>query len=174
MIWGPCTVFNGGTLAPSIRTCTQVRAHSCLNNWVRFVSVSLAGDALFIVRCLVLSGSEGTHSDYTGQGVDQLAQVIETIKKNPNDRRIIMSAWNPAGKTLPFYINFRHYMQRAMRGLGILPHLYISVSIFVLLLCVRLYVYECSCICVRVFCTRRFERDGLTSVSYVLVRFSAL
>lgn len=38
------------------------------------------------------------HADYTGQGVDQLAQVIETIKTRPNDRRIIMSAWNPVGK----------------------------------------------------------------------------
>lgn len=36
------------------------------------------------------------HTDYTGQGVDQLANVISTIKTNPNDRRIIMSAWNPA------------------------------------------------------------------------------
>jgi len=35
------------------------------------------------------------HSDYSGQGVDQLAQVIHTIKTNPNDRRIIMNAWNP-------------------------------------------------------------------------------
>ncbi|XP_064400622.1 thymidylate synthase-like [Halichondria panicea] len=35
------------------------------------------------------------HADYSGQGVDQLAQVIETIKTRPNDRRIIMSAWNP-------------------------------------------------------------------------------
>ena len=38
------------------------------------------------------------HSDYSGQGVDQLARVIHTIKTNPNDRRIIMSAWNPVGK----------------------------------------------------------------------------
>ncbi|XP_077994717.1 thymidylate synthase-like [Glandiceps talaboti] len=35
------------------------------------------------------------HTDYSGQGVDQLAQVIETIKNNPDDRRIIMTAWNP-------------------------------------------------------------------------------
>lgn len=34
-------------------------------------------------------------SDYAGQGVDQLKQVIETIKKNPDDRRMIVSAWNP-------------------------------------------------------------------------------
>lgn len=40
------------------------------------------------------------HTDYTGQGVDQLAQVIHTIKTNPNDRRIIMSAWNPTGESL--------------------------------------------------------------------------
>eukprot|EP00281_Chroomonas_sp_CCMP1168_P021164 CAMPEP_0206237660 /NCGR_PEP_ID=MMETSP0047_2-20121206/14386_1 /ASSEMBLY_ACC=CAM_ASM_000192 /TAXON_ID=195065 /ORGANISM="Chroomonas mesostigmatica_cf, Strain CCMP1168" /LENGTH=488 /DNA_ID=CAMNT_0053662115 /DNA_START=84 /DNA_END=1550 /DNA_ORIENTATION=- len=43
-------------------------------------------------------GAEYTdmHADYTGKGVDQLAQVIHTIKTNPNDRRIILSAWNPA------------------------------------------------------------------------------
>jgi len=36
------------------------------------------------------------HTDYTGQGVDQLAECIDKIKNNPEDRRIIMSAWNPA------------------------------------------------------------------------------
>ncbi|KAH8393501.1 hypothetical protein KR200_003011, partial [Drosophila serrata] len=35
------------------------------------------------------------NDDYSGQGIDQLRQVIETIKTNPSDRRIIMSAWNP-------------------------------------------------------------------------------
>lgn len=35
------------------------------------------------------------NEDYTGQGIDQLAEVIDRIKNNPNDRRIIMSAWNP-------------------------------------------------------------------------------
>ncbi|XP_064410451.1 thymidylate synthase isoform X1 [Latimeria chalumnae] len=35
------------------------------------------------------------HTDYSGQGVDQLQNVIDAIKKNPDDRRIIMCAWNP-------------------------------------------------------------------------------
>lgn len=34
-------------------------------------------------------------TDYTGQGVDQLAEVIYKLKNNPYDRRIILSAWNP-------------------------------------------------------------------------------
>lgn len=33
--------------------------------------------------------------DYTGKGVDQLMNVINTIKKNPNDRRMIISLWDP-------------------------------------------------------------------------------
>ncbi|KAJ1920299.1 Thymidylate synthase [Mycoemilia scoparia] len=35
-------------------------------------------------------------TDYTGQGFDQLQDVINKIRNNPTDRRIIMSAWNPA------------------------------------------------------------------------------
>lgn len=35
------------------------------------------------------------HTDYTGQGIDQLKECIWKIKNTPNDRRIIMSAWNP-------------------------------------------------------------------------------
>jgi len=43
-------------------------------------------------------GAEYTdmHADYSGKGVDQLAEVINRIKTKPNDRRIIMCAWNPA------------------------------------------------------------------------------
>jgi thymidylate synthase len=36
-------------------------------------------------------------TDYTGQGVDQLKECIRKIKDDPTDRRIILSAWNPAG-----------------------------------------------------------------------------
>lgn len=36
------------------------------------------------------------HADYSGKGIDQLKECIETIKKDPNSRRIVMSAWNPS------------------------------------------------------------------------------
>ncbi|ALC39589.1 Ts [Drosophila busckii] len=35
------------------------------------------------------------NDEYSGQGIDQLQEVINTLRKNPTDRRIIMSAWNP-------------------------------------------------------------------------------
>ncbi len=38
---------------------------------------------------------ESYDTDYSGQGVDQLKRLIDTIKKNPRDRRMIVSAWNP-------------------------------------------------------------------------------
>ncbi|KAG2124685.1 thymidylate synthase/dCMP hydroxymethylase domain-containing protein [Suillus clintonianus] len=39
-------------------------------------------------------------TDYTGQGVDQLKECIRKIKDDPTDRRIILSAWNPAAMPL--------------------------------------------------------------------------
>lgn len=36
----------------------------------------------------------GSNADYSGQGIDQLAQVVEALKVNPTSRRIILSAWN--------------------------------------------------------------------------------
>ncbi len=35
------------------------------------------------------------NADYGTQGVDQLKNVIETLKTNPTDRRMIVMAWNP-------------------------------------------------------------------------------
>ena len=40
------------------------------------------------------------HADYAGLGIDQLQQAIDTIKRNPMDRRIIVSAWNPSDLSL--------------------------------------------------------------------------
>ncbi|XP_046978713.1 thymidylate synthase [Vanessa cardui] len=44
------------------------------------------------------SGAEYVDSktDYKSQGIDQLQNVINTIKNNPNDRRMLMCAWNPS------------------------------------------------------------------------------
>lgn len=35
------------------------------------------------------------YADYTDKGVDQLKQLIEKIKSNPTDRRLVLTAWNP-------------------------------------------------------------------------------
>lgn len=35
-------------------------------------------------------------TDYTGKGFDQLKAVVDTLKTNPYDRRMIISAWDPA------------------------------------------------------------------------------
>ena len=44
-------------------------------------------------------GAEYVDADanYSGKGVDQLREVIRKIIEDPTDRRIILSAWNPAG-----------------------------------------------------------------------------
>ena len=38
---------------------------------------------------------ESWDTDYKGKGVDQLKRVVETLKTNPNDRRMLVTAWNP-------------------------------------------------------------------------------
>ncbi|HZX44469.1 MAG TPA: thymidylate synthase [Candidatus Nanoarchaeia archaeon] len=47
-------------------------------------------------------------TDYTGQGVDQVKRVVDILKKNPNDRQMLVLAWNPMdiNKVIP---PFCHY-----------------------------------------------------------------
>lgn len=35
-------------------------------------------------------------TDYTEKGVDQLQNVVDTLKKDPSSRRMIVNAWNPS------------------------------------------------------------------------------
>ncbi len=37
----------------------------------------------------------GCDSDYSGKGEDQLRRVVEKLKSDPSDRRMIVAAWNP-------------------------------------------------------------------------------
>jgi len=74
------------------------------------------------------------HTDYTGKGIDQLQSVIDTIKNNPNDRRIVLTAWNPSDLKLmalppchmfcQFYVangelSCQMYQRSADMGLGV-------------------------------------------------------
>jgi len=74
------------------------------------------------------------HADYTGEGVDQLKNVISLIKNNPTNRRILLTAWNPSDldkMALPpchmfcqFYVaegelSCQMYQRSADMGLGV-------------------------------------------------------
>ena len=37
----------------------------------------------------------GRDADYAGKGVDQLRELIHKIRTSPNDRRLVLTAWNP-------------------------------------------------------------------------------
>jgi len=37
-------------------------------------------------------------ADYSGKGIDQLKNIVEKLKTDPSDRRMIVSAWNPSAK----------------------------------------------------------------------------
>ena len=52
--------------------------------------------------------------NWNGEGVDQLADVIKRLKTNPNDRRMIVSAWNVSKisemKLPPCHMMFQFYV----------------------------------------------------------------
>ena len=47
--------------------------------------------------------------NWNGEGIDQIAEVIEKLKKTPNDRRMIVSAWN-VGKIAEMHLPPCHMM----------------------------------------------------------------
>lgn len=60
---------------------------------------------------------EGREANYNGKGVDQIKQIVETLRKNPNDRRILLSAWNPCAINKmalpPCHIMAQFYVSRS-------------------------------------------------------------
>lgn len=57
---------------------------------------------------------DNCHTDYSGQGIDQLAKAIDLIKKDPTSRRIVVNAWNPIvidkACLYPCHIMFQFYV----------------------------------------------------------------
>ncbi|XP_019454195.1 PREDICTED: bifunctional dihydrofolate reductase-thymidylate synthase-like [Lupinus angustifolius] len=93
------------------------------------------------------------HDDYSGQGVDQLLDVINKIKHNPDDRRIVISSWNPADLKLmalppchmfaQFYVangelSCQMYQRSADMGLGV-PF---NIASYALLTCMIAHVCD--------------------------------
>lgn len=87
-------------------------------------------------------------ADYTGQGYDQLKEVIRLLKEDPYNRRIILSAWNPCAlkkMALPpchvmsqfyvqnGYLSCQMYQRSADMGLGV-PFNIASYSLLTILL----------------------------------------
>ncbi|MFH1890187.1 MAG: thymidylate synthase [Candidatus Kuenenbacteria bacterium] len=47
-------------------------------------------------------------TDYSGQGIDQLKKLVDTLKSNPNSRQMLVLAWNPldVDKVIPPYCHY--------------------------------------------------------------------
>lgn len=93
------------------------------------------------------------HADYSGQGFDQLADVIEKLRCKPEDRRIILSAWNPADLQLmalppchmfaQFYVangelSCQMYQRSCDMGLGV-PF---NIASYALLTCILAHICD--------------------------------
>merc|ERR1712000_187085 len=90
-------------------------------------------------------------TNYDGKGIDQVKRIVETLKTRPNDRRMLLSAWNPCAidkMALPpchvmaqFYadttrneLSCQLYQRSCDMGLGV-PFNIASYALLTLLIC---------------------------------------
>ncbi|KAI5060259.1 hypothetical protein GOP47_0024679 [Adiantum capillus-veneris] len=93
------------------------------------------------------------HADYSGKGFDQLADAIQKLRIKPEDRRIILSAWNPSDLELmalppchmfaQFYVangelSCQMYQRSCDMGLGV-PF---NIASYALLTCILAHVCD--------------------------------
>ncbi|KPI85613.1 dihydrofolate reductase-thymidylate synthase (DHFR-TS) [Leptomonas seymouri] len=93
---------------------------------------------------------KGCDANYEGEGVDQIKMIVNTLKENPNDRRMLFIAWNPSALSkmaLPpchllgqFYVNTEKselscmlYQRSCDMGLGV-PFNIASYSLLTILI----------------------------------------
>lgn len=103
------------------------------------------------------------HTNYTGQGYDQLHHCIDQIKNDPPSRRIIMSAWDPNAldeMALPpchvlvqFEVNMErrelsaHLYQRSADLMLGVPYNLLSYSLLVNILARKCHLYPGELVC---------------------------
>lgn len=87
--WGLYTAFSGVIMEQNTTQCTMTTmkkyGSSCVICACYGVHVQLLRFPIF--NCGVFVGMKG---------VDQLADIIHKLKTDPTNRRIVMTAWNPA------------------------------------------------------------------------------
>lgn len=70
----------------------------------------------------------GCSADYTGKGVDQVQQIVDTVRSNPHSRRMVVSMWNP--QAIPQ---------------SVLPPCHMSWQVYVRGACLDMMVVQRSC-----------------------------
>ncbi len=79
--------------------------------------------------------------NWNGEGIDQIEELVRTIKENPNSRRMLVSAWNPS--VLPD--TSLSFAENVARGKAALPPCHAFFQVYVAGGKLSLQLYQRSC-----------------------------